>query len=58
MINPEEWSLEFSPLRAELDKLSQISAEEWAGQFTELEAELDRMRTGRERESQSLQAEE
>lgn len=57
MIKPEEWSREFSPLEAELDKLSRISAEEWAGQFTELEAELDRMRTGREGESQSLQAE-
>ena len=57
MIRPEEWSREFSPLEAELDKLSRISAEEWAGQFTELEAELDRRRTGREGESQSLQAE-
>ena len=40
MIQLDEWSREFSPLEAELDKLSRISAEEWAGQFTEIEAEL------------------
>ena len=40
MRGPEEWRRELSPLEAELDKLSRISAEEWAGEFTELEEEL------------------
>lgn len=48
MIRPEEWRRSFSPLEAELDKLSRISAEEWAGEFSELESELDRMRKGQE----------
>lgn len=57
MIQPEEWSREFSPLEAELDKLSRISAEEWAGQFTEIEAELRGLSLPAEPDNTSKEAE-